>query len=117
MTKLNATLTQDKEDWVLQLSGGIIFNISQSAWGVDILKNIKKNEAEIIIIDLGGLDNIDSRGLKFLFDIQDVLSPQDVKIILQNPTAHLLRLFRIMQFDQIFIIEIDKPQIGSDNDG
>lgn len=117
MTKLKATLAQDNGDWVLRLSGGITCHASQPAWSVDVLIPIKKNNIKVLSINLGGLDNIDSRGLKFLFDIQEALSTSDVQIILQNPTDHLLRLFRIMQFDQIFVIEIDKPQTGSDNDG
>jgi anti-anti-sigma factor len=105
MTKLNAVLSQDNGDWILKLAGDINFNASRSIWVIDIVKKVKQNQVESLIIDLGDLNNIDSRGLKFLYDIQEALSRQKVKVILKNPNAHMLRLFRIMQFDQSFIID------------
>jgi anti-sigma B factor antagonist len=58
-----------------------------------------------LLIDLTGVEFIDSHGLRVLLNAHKDFSNEDVQIVLQNPNPHLKRLLRIMQFDRVFEIE------------
>ena len=106
MNKVTARLIQQNEtQWTIALDNEANFIVTPSIWMADIIEQLEQNGVELLIIELAGVESIDSQGLKFLLDIHRDLSGRNIKMILQNPGPHLRRLLRIMQFDRIFTIE------------
>jgi anti-anti-sigma factor len=98
--RLTAKMFQDNKEWVVAWGENQI----HSVWRPDTLLNLSLDQT--LVVDLTEVEYIDSQGLKFLLDLHKKLSEQNLTIILQNPTPHLRRLFRIMQFERIFEIEV-----------
>ena len=110
MNKVTAKLIQQNDiQWMIVLENEAIFTATPSIWFADIVEQLEQNGVELLIIELTGVESIDSQGLKFLLDVHRDLSGRDIKVILQNPGPHLRRLLRVMQFDRIFTIESTDP--------
>lgn len=112
MTTLTTELIRNKDDWTLKLIGSLDLNTSHLMWCVDssasLLKEMVQAGVKVLQVDLTKTTSVDSHGLRLLLGAQKDFSRQDVKIVLQNPNSHLRRLFRIMQFDRIFVIEANQ---------
>ena len=99
-------LIQIDGQWTLKLIGDV--NIDQNDfWVEDISNLLQQNLVKSLAIDLSRSDQPDSRGLRFLLDIQEACSGYGITVVLRHPSDHLRRLLRIMQFDRIFIVEPD----------
>ena len=109
MDRLTATIVQDGHNWILKLVGDVSISSTKPFWIVEILKEVTEGRLESLVIDLSGVEYIDSQGFKFLLDIQKAVTKEGIRVVLQNPAAHLRRLLRIMQFDRIFVIEMTYP--------
>ncbi len=111
MTNLTAELTRNDDAWTLKLIGSVDSGTSYLMWYTDssasLLKKLRQAKAKKLFIDLMAAESIDSHGLRLLLNAQKEFSKEDVQIILQNPNPHLKRLFRIMQFDRVFTVELD----------
>ncbi len=111
MTNLTAELTRNDDAWTLKLIGSVDSGTSYLMWYTDssasLLKKLRQAKAKKLFIDLMAAESIDSHGLRLLLNAQKEFSKEDVQIILQNPNPHLKRLFRIMQFDRVFVVELD----------
>lgn len=105
MTKLTAELVHKDNQWTLKFIGEVDFATAQPMWLSGILDTIAKAQAQTLIIDLTATKLIDSQGLRLLLDIQKACSQHGIQVMLQNPNHHLHRLFRIMQFSRLFVIE------------
>jgi anti-anti-sigma factor len=106
MTELTTDLIRQENEWILKLNGAIDSNSLYLMWFMDssasLLKEMKQNGANKLLIDLTNVETIDSQGLRMLLSAQKEFSREDVSIRLKNPNSHLKRLFRIMQFDRVF---------------
>lgn len=101
MSRLTAKLFKQDNYWIVEWGASQIHS-----WGLpDTLLNLPQGQQDLVI-DLTETKYIDSQGLEFLLGLHKKLSDQNVHIILQNPNLHLRRLFRIMQFERIFEIEL-----------
>lgn len=105
MSRLITELTQDSYVWHLKLKGDLEARAYHQAWLADLARQAVQAQVQTLVIDLKNVDNVDSRGLKFLLDVYNEFSSHKIEVILQNPSAHLRRLFRIIQFERIFKIE------------
>lgn len=105
MTKLTAELVQQDDIWSLRFVGEVDSTTSRPIWLSDILDAIIRAQAQTLVIDLMVTQIIDSQGLRLLLDIQKACLRHGVQVVLQNPSNHVRRLFRIMQFGRLFVIE------------
>lgn len=109
---LTTELIRDSEIWTLKLFGNVDSSTSHLMWFSDsstsLLKELVQARVKILLIDLARTEFIDSQGLRLLLNAHKEFSKENIQIVLQNPNAHLKRLFRIMQFDRVFDIESDK---------
>ena len=109
---LTTELTRDSEGWTLKLFGNVDSSTSHLMWFNDsstsLLKELVQAHVKKLLIDLTNTEFIDSHGLRLLLNAHKEFSKENIEIVLQNPNAHLKRLFRIMQFDRVFIIESDE---------
>ena len=100
MTKL----ILDGDNWILKLMGDVDTRVLKLLQFSEILEKLEKAEAKSLIIDLSEAEIIGSPGLRLLLKAKRELSRNDIEVILNNPSSHMRRLFRIMRFEQIFII-------------
>ena len=101
-------LYDDHSNWHLTLPNRI--NAKEEL--DSILEEAKKQKVSVLVIDLVSLETIDSRGLGILLDVNKKFSEHNIDIELRNANQRLQRLFRIMQFDRIFLI---KPYVYQKN--
>ena len=111
-TPLAAELTyNNRGTWTLKLTGSIDNtnrSLRQSTESDDLLfQKVMATRTKRLVIDLTAVEGLDSQGLRYLYDIQKQFSPNKIAVVLKNPNVHLQHLFRIMQFNRIFIIEFD----------
>lgn len=111
MAKLTTQLARNGDVWTLKLIGSVDSGTAHLMWFSDssfaLLKELVQADAKKLYIDLAAADSIDSQGLRQLLGAHTEFSRENVQIILQNPNPHLKRLFRIMQFDRVFVVESD----------
>lgn len=103
MTKL----ILDGDTWILKLIGSIDVRVPRVLQFSDLSDKLEQAQARSLTIDLSEAVIIDSSGLRLLLEAKKELVRKDIEVILYNPSAHMRRLFRIMQFDQLFIIKDD----------
>lgn len=98
------------QGWWLEINGSIPPETFQLAPAIEnnlILQRMHEIPSDELVIDFSTLNEFDSRGLQLLLMLYKQFSPQNIKIILRNPSPYLRRVLRIMQFDRVFIVEID----------
>jgi anti-anti-sigma factor len=108
MTQPISALSRENDTWTMNLSGIIDTDSPDSGFSdqnAPLLKELVQANAKRLLIDLTATESIDSHGLKLLLNAQKEFARRNVQIVLQNPNPHLRRLFRIMQFDRLFVIE------------
>ena len=110
MEELKTTLTHESDNtWILALNGTVDSTTQDSVWPdndiLTLLDNLVESGSERLVIDLTTVDRCDSHGLRLFLDAHRILSAKDIQIVLRNPNSHLQRLFRIMEFDRVFIID------------
>lgn len=110
---LKTELSQEKHQWTLSLIGFVNANTAYLMWFADssqaLLKRLVEAKVNSLIIDLSRTEAIDSQGLRLLIDAHMEFAAKNVQITLRQPNTHLSRLFRIMQFDRLFIV--DPPDV------
>jgi anti-anti-sigma factor len=110
MTDLTAQFSHEGNNtWLLKLTGKVEGHNHHLMWGFDnpeaLLNQLIAVQARILVIDLSGVERIDSEGLRRLFMVRQEFARKKIQIVLRNPNEHLYHLLRIMQFNRIFIIE------------
>lgn len=96
---------KDNNIWILTFSDDVTVSLPSKVWLVETLKDAVRAQIQSLVIDLKATETIDSHWLKFLLDIQQECSAMNIQVVLQNPNHHLRHLFRIMQFDRMFLID------------
>lgn len=69
------------------------------------VKNVYVSDPDNIIIDLSGLNYIDSAGIAFLIDIKKSVSQYGKTCEVQNIPGDILRMFRSIRVDTILQIK------------
>jgi len=105
MTKFRTTLDHDKEVWYLKLGGDSWSELLTIKHPAQLLGVVEAHGVKILYIDLTYSQSIDSRGLRFLIEVQKPLSKKDIEIIVHGIGPHLSRLFRIMHLDELFTVD------------
>ena len=95
---------QQEGNWTLKLVGDIDASTS-TLWVPGILQKLEKTQAQLLVIDLTAVENIDAYGLRLLLTLKKELFMRNIQIELRNPTPNLRRLFRILQFERTFVIK------------
>ena len=113
MTQLNVTLTAfDEQIWILHLTGTVDSSTHRLMWSADsstlLAQQLVEAKAKTLIVELTDVERIDSQGLGIILNAYKEFSSHNIDIILRNPNPHLFRLFRLMQFDQVFTIEFSE---------
>jgi anti-sigma B factor antagonist len=65
------------------------------------LKDAEATDAPAIVVDLAGLDFIDSTGLRLLVEADVRLRADAGRLILRRPTERILRVFQIAGLDAL----------------
>lgn len=105
------------ESWWLELNGATPPQVVQLDSAIEnnfILQHMLNLASERLVIDFSQLKEFDSHGLLLLLRLSQQFSPQNIQIVLHNPSSYLSRVLRIMQFDRVFKVEIDDGR--SDNE-
>lgn len=98
------SLVRHEDSWVLKLVGDVDTRAAKLIYFSEISEKLKALQATTLIIDLSEAEIVDSTGLGLLLEAKKELSRQNIEVVLSNPSAHMRRLFAIMQFDQLFSI-------------
>lgn len=104
------------ESWWLELNGVTPAQAVQLDAAIEnnvILQHMLKLASDELVIDFSHLKEFDSHGLLLLLRLSQQFSPQNIQIVLHNPSTYLSRVLRIMQFDRVFKVEIND---GRDDD-
>lgn len=105
-TELN---DNDDHSCTLQWVGSVESKNCHLMWFFESIETLLQHLIDVsanrLIIDLSAADRVDSEALRRLFQARQIFLRRNIRIILHQPSAHLRRLLRIMQFDQIFTVE------------
>ena len=100
------------EVWCLELNGSIArqdFRLTPIIDYKTIVNKIVEAQTNRLVIDLSTAQRFDSEAVRILLTLYKEMTEQNIHLALQNPTPHLSRVLRIMQFDRIFEIGYDEP--------
>lgn len=85
------------------LSGRCTFSSYQ--YFESIIAEVKEGKCNRIELLLDKLEYIDSSGLGIMLMLNETCEENNVKIVLKNPSAHVLRVLRATRLDTLFAIE------------
>lgn len=110
--RLERKNSRDPNDgWWLEINGTVppeSFHLASAVENHLILQRMLEINSAELVIDFSNLTEFDSRGLLLLLRLSNQFSPQHIQIILHNPSPYLSRVLRIMQFEQVFKLEMDE---------
>ncbi len=66
---------------------------------------MKQTKCKTAILDLSGLNWINSAGLGMLILARETAEKSDLKLVLRSPRGHVKSLLELGRFDKIFTIE------------
>jgi anti-anti-sigma factor len=92
---------------VIRLRGDLTYGQNLSAVH-DAVFQLKDQGHERLIVDLSGVQSIDSSGISALLDIKQTLSGTDTKVILLRPSGRVRGALTMMRVASLFqIVEND----------
>ncbi|MDM8534378.1 STAS domain-containing protein [Clostridiaceae bacterium HSG29] len=62
-------------------------------------------EIDEVVIDLNGIENIDSVGVSFVVGLYKNISNEGLEFRIINASSDIVQLFKLMRLDEFFIIE------------
>jgi anti-anti-sigma factor len=87
----------------LILKGRFTFTDNKTFSG--LLEGISNQEYKKVVIDLEGVDFIDSAALGILLLARDRCEKASVSLTLRNPVGQVKQMFKISKFNELFKIE------------
>jgi len=70
-----------------------------------MLESIEGGPGRPLVLDLAGLDFVDSAGLGMFLLAQELMRSKGASVILSRPRPHVRRLLEVACFDTLFTIE------------
>jgi len=92
---------------LLELSLSGKFTFSDNKAFNNFLDEIGKNSYKKVIIDLNGVEFIDSAALGILLLTRDRCERNKTKLLVKNPKGQVRRMFDISRFSDLFQVEHD----------
>lgn len=71
----------------------------------DIVKSLDSHRNKNWVIELSGLDFIDSAGLGMLLIVRDAAAAHSAKVVLRGAREQAKRLIQVARFDSLFTVE------------
>lgn len=71
----------------------------------EVVDELLKDNCKHCVLDLSGLEFVDSAGLGMLLIIKDELAKKSATLILKSPTGQVEKMLQVSHFDQMFTIE------------
>ncbi len=63
------------------------------------------DEIDEVVIDMDGIENIDSVGVSFVVSLYKNISNEGLEFRIVNASSDIVQLFKLMRLDEFFIIE------------
>jgi len=63
------------------------------------------DEIDEVVIDMNGIENIDSVGVSFVVSLYKNISNEGLEFRIVNASSDIVQLFKLMRLDEFFIIE------------
>jgi anti-sigma B factor antagonist len=82
----------------------------------DFLADVLESGTEPVLVDLSGIDHVDSTGLGELVGHLQRFEEQGRRLVFINPARRLKRLFELTRLDQVVPIYPDREQAIRDLD-
>jgi HptB-dependent secretion and biofilm anti anti-sigma factor len=92
-----------ENDSVATLSGQLTF--SDHGTFRDMARHLVASPSGRLVIELGGLDFIDSAGLGMLLLLREEASAAQRAVALRNAKGQVNRMFAVSRFDTLFVVE------------
>jgi anti-anti-sigma factor len=87
------------------------FTFADNAAFASVLEGISNRRYKSVIINLEGVEFIDSAALGILLLARDRCDSNSVGIVLKNPTGHVKQMLKVSKFHEMFnIIEKDESK-------
>lgn len=90
-------------DLVFAMSGRMTFHDHKAFR--EILRKISEGHAQRIVIDLSGLEFIDSFGVGMLLIIKDAAEQKSRQIVLRRPAGQVDKMVKVAKLAKLFTIE------------
>jgi anti-sigma B factor antagonist len=97
------TVEHDDRGAVVRVAGDLEFGTAASLRSA--LIDLAQQGCDPLIVDIEGLDFIDSTGLSLLVQAKQRIEAQGQHFILRNPSARVLRVLEISGLAELFQIE------------
>lgn len=104
-----AHLDTNAEAALVQLSGRLTF--AENGAFRQVVEGLQHSARDQVVIDLGGLDFIDSAGMGMLLVARDLVAAQGGSVRLRNAAGQVARMLRLAKFSDFFTLDFDCAQV------
>lgn len=70
-----------------------------------IIEDLLNDDCKKCLLELSGLEFIDSAGLGMLLILKDELEKKSIELVIQKPTGQVEKMLQVSHFDKMFTIE------------
>lgn len=100
---MDITFDKHSDHDLVKLSGRFTF-VDHAAFK-EMVETLLKSDCQKCVLDLSGIEFVDSAGLGMLLIIKDELGKKDIPLVLSKPSGQVEKMIKVSHFDQLFTIE------------
>jgi anti-sigma B factor antagonist len=97
--------TRSGADVIVRLAPSTELDLATAPLLASVLSDVRGGSCERVVVDLAGVDFIDSTGLRVLLVGQSALEADGIKLVLREPRPQALRLFDVAGVLDVMRIE------------
>ena len=104
---MNSYKTIEDGKIVVVIRGEMGFDDRSIFWSY--IKDFQDSEIDLMVIELSGLEFIDSAGMALLLNASEQVAGSGKKITIKNPTGQVQKMFYVSRMCEIFEV-IESPE-------
>lgn len=99
---LDHRLSEQGDQIVLHLTGS--FTLKENGVFKNVLNDLVGRSPKTVVVDMGGVDAVDSAGLSMLVVLRNRLAPNGGTVMLRQPPEHVRKLIEVVHLQQLLPI-------------
>ena len=109
---MKSYITTEEGKMIIVIRGDMGFDDRATFWSY--IKEFQASEIDLLTIDIGGLEFIDSAGMALLLNANEQIAGLGKKITIKHPKGQVKKMFYVSRMSDIFeVIEAPEPEADS----
>lgn len=100
---VNYDLQEQEQDVTIRLEGRVTY--ADHAHFRDIINRVRGASAPRVVVDLAGVEFIDSAGLGMLLMMRDTAEAREATVVLRGAQGQVARIIAASKFESLFTLE------------